>query len=181
FIPATSGTAGQGALKLAKDAGAIVIGTTRTPKKKQFLMDIGADHIIVTQEENIRERLMGIVGDKGIQFAFDPIGNTEFNQAYMPVLTFGGNAAIYGLLSGEFPTFPVLDLVRRNTTLHAYSMFNHVMYKDQLEEGKKYVLERIAKTGLKPIVDRVFPFMQTVEAYQYMLSGKQKGKIVVRI
>lgn len=180
FIPATSGTAGQGALKLAKDAGAIVIGSTRTQVKKQFLYELGADHVLVTQEENTLERLNEISNGKGIKFVFDPIGSTDFNQQYMSALSFGGSAAMYGLLSGEFPTFPMLDLVRKNTKLYAYSMFNHVMFKDQLDEGVKYILERIENGNLKPLVDKVFDFDDTVEAYNYMLSNKQKGKIVVK-
>ena len=181
FIPATCGTAGQGALKIAKDVGAIVIGSTRTQNKKQFLIDLGTDYVIVTQKENTLERLKEIAKGQGIKFVFDPIGSTSFNQQYMSALSFGGSAAIYGLLSGEFPTFPLLDLVRNNTTLYAYSMFNHVMNKDQLEEGKQYIQERIRKCKLKPIVNKVFDFKHTVEAYQYMLSNKQKGKIVIKI
>jgi NADPH:quinone reductase-like Zn-dependent oxidoreductase len=180
FIPATSGTAGQGALKIAKDAGAIVIGSTRTISKKKFIYDLGADHVIVTQEENTLERLKEISREQGIKFVFDPIGSTSFNQQYMSTLSFGGSAAIYGLLSGEFPTFPLLDLVRKNSTLYAYSMFNHVMDKNQLNEGVKYVLERVNKGRLKPLIDKVFDFSDTVEAYRYMLSNKQKGKIVIR-
>ncbi|MGM5470163.1 zinc-dependent alcohol dehydrogenase family protein [Flavobacteriaceae bacterium LMO-SS05] len=180
FIPATSGTAGQGALKIAKDAGALVIGSTRTQAKKSFLYELGADHVIVTQEENTLERLNELSRGKGIKFVFDPIGSTDFNQQYMSALSFGGSAAIYGLLSGEFPTFPLLDLVRKNSKLYAYSMFNHVMFKDQLDEGVKYVLERIKSGNLKPLIDKVFDFDDTVEAYNYMLSNKQKGKIVIK-
>ncbi|MBO0356186.1 MULTISPECIES: zinc-dependent alcohol dehydrogenase family protein [Flavobacteriaceae] len=181
FIPATSGTAGQGALKLAKDAGAIVIGSTRTQAKKKFLYELGTDHVIVTNEENTNEKLKEIVRDQGIKFSFDPIGNTEFIKQYMPLLSFGGSAAIYGLLSGEFPTFPLLDLVRNNATLYAYSLFNHVIDRKELKEGTDYVLKRIKEGRLKPLVDKVFDFQDTVEAYQYMLSNKQKGKIVIKV
>ncbi|MFD2588719.1 zinc-dependent alcohol dehydrogenase family protein [Croceitalea marina] len=180
FIAATSGTAGQGALKLAKDAGAIVIGSTRTVVKKDFLFELGADFVIVTEEGNTLERLKEITKDKGVKFVFDPIGSTSFNQQYMSALSFGGSAAIYGLLDGELPIFPILDVVRNNTTLHGYSMFNYVMSEESLEEGKKYVLERIENGTLKPIVDKVFAFKDTIKAYNYMLSGKQKGKIVVK-
>ncbi len=96
----------------------------------------------------------------------------------MSALSFGGSVAIYALLSGEFPVFLLLDLVRKNTTLHAYSMFNHVMFKDQLEEGKKYILERIDKARIRLIVDKVFNFNNIIDAYNYMLSNKQKGKLM---
>ncbi len=80
FIPASSVTAGQGALKIAQDAGAKVIGSTRTKAKKQFLRGLGANQVIVTDEENTLERLKEISGDMGIKFIFNPIGSSEFNQ-----------------------------------------------------------------------------------------------------
>ncbi len=180
FIPATSGTAGQGALKIAKDVGAIVIGSTRTQSKKDFIKNLGADHVIVTNEENTLQRLKEISREQGIKFTFDPIGG-KFNSQYMSALSFGGSAAVYGLLSGEEIKFPILDLVRSNTKLYAYSMFNHVMDTTLLEEGKAYVLKCIQENGLKPHIDKVFDFKDTVKAYRYMLSNKQKGKIVVMV
>jgi len=89
FIPATSGTAGQGTLKLAKDIGAIVIGSTRTETKKDFIENLGADYVIVTSKENTLDRLKEISGEQGIKFVFDPIGSTDFNQQYMSALSFG--------------------------------------------------------------------------------------------
>jgi NADPH:quinone reductase-like Zn-dependent oxidoreductase len=85
------------------------------------------------------------------------------------------------MLSGEFPIFPLLDMIRKDAKLHAYSMFNHVMDESQLEEGKKYILNRIKKGNLKPLVDKIFEFKDTIEAYNYMLTNKQKGKIVVKM
>lgn len=55
------------------------------------------------------------------------------------------------------------------------------MSEDSLEEGKKYVLDRIQRGHLKPIVDKVFEFKDTIEAYKYMLTNKQKGKIIVKL
>jgi len=180
FIPATSGTAGQGALKMAKDAGAIVLGSTRTEHKKEYIPELGADHVILSNKGKLLERLKELTGSRGLKFVFDPIGG-PFNSEYMQALSFGGSAAIYGLLGGMPTEFPILDLVRNNTRLYAYSMFNYVMDELLLEEGKSYVLDRIRKNGLRPMVDRVFDFKDTVKAYEYMLSNKQKGKIVVKV
>ena len=38
-----------------KAAGALTIVTTRGADKKQFLLDAGADHVIVTNEEDLAE------------------------------------------------------------------------------------------------------------------------------
>ena len=55
LVTASSSSAGIGAIQLAKDAGARVIATTRTAAKKEFVKSVGADLVVVTDEENIAE------------------------------------------------------------------------------------------------------------------------------
>ena len=37
----------------------------------------------------------------------------------------------------------------------------------------------VAATGLKPVIDRVFPFAQAKEAYRYLKGQAHFGKIVI--
>jgi NADPH:quinone reductase-like Zn-dependent oxidoreductase len=39
----------------------------------------------------------------------------------------------------------------------------------------------IAASGLRPVVDRVFPFEEAREALRYLESGAHFGKIVIRV
>jgi NADPH:quinone reductase-like Zn-dependent oxidoreductase len=41
--------------------------------------------------------------------------------------------------------------------------------------------EAVARAGLRPVVDRVFPFEQTPDAYDYLKRGAHFGKVVVSI
>jgi NADPH:quinone reductase-like Zn-dependent oxidoreductase len=36
-------------------------------------------------------------------------------------------------------------------------------------------------TGIRPVIDRVFPFAQAQEAYRYMESGSHFGKVVIDV
>lgn len=51
--------------------------------------------------------------------------------------------------------------------------------------GNKSQFERMNRAleigGVIPIVDKVFEFEQLKEAYEYLLSGKMIGKVVVRV
>jgi NADPH:quinone reductase-like Zn-dependent oxidoreductase len=44
---------------------------------------------------------------------------------------------------------------------------------------KRYVYEHLANGSFKPRVDRTFPFEQTAEAYRYLESNQQVGKVVI--
>jgi NADPH:quinone reductase-like Zn-dependent oxidoreductase len=51
--------------------------------------------------------------------------------------------------------------------------------------GNKVQFEKMNRAletgGVIPLVDKVFEFEQLKEAYEYLQSGKQIGKVVVRV
>jgi NADPH:quinone reductase-like Zn-dependent oxidoreductase len=51
----------------------------------------------------------------------------------------------------------------------------------RLERVKAWITERLESGELKPVIARVFPFKQMVEAHRYMESNEQMGKIVVSV
>ena len=62
-ITAASSSVGLAAIQITKAAGALTIATTRGAAKKQFLLDAGADHVIVTNEENLADSVMAITAE----------------------------------------------------------------------------------------------------------------------
>jgi|SRR5258705_13369362 NADPH:quinone reductase-like Zn-dependent oxidoreductase len=64
-INAASSSVGIAAIEIARAQGAISIVTTRTAKQKAELLAVGADHVIVTDEENLPERVSEITGAWG--------------------------------------------------------------------------------------------------------------------
>lgn len=180
FIPAISSSAGYGCFELARDAGAITIGSTRTSIKKEELNQLGINHLIITKEENVEKRLMEITKGEGVSFVYDPVAGA-FCDEYLEALSRGAVVIIYGLLDPNPTLFPLVPLIRKKAIMDAYSQFNHVEDIDKLNECKSYVLDRIEKGALKPIVSKVFDFKDYKKAYEYMLSNQQVGKIVVRV
>nr|WP_298929603.1 zinc-dependent alcohol dehydrogenase family protein [uncultured Allomuricauda sp.] len=180
FIPAISSSAGYGCFELVKDAGATIIGSTRTSAKKDDLKKLGIDHLIISNEESVGERLMEITEGEGVSFVYDPIAGNFCNE-YLDSLSMGAVVIIYGLLDPNPTPYPLVPLIRKKAVMDAYSQFNHVEDIDKLNECKAYVLERIEKGTLKPIVSKVFDFKDYKKAYEYMLSNQQVGKIVVRV
>ncbi|TXD82674.1 zinc-dependent alcohol dehydrogenase family protein [Subsaximicrobium wynnwilliamsii] len=180
FIPAISSSAGYGCFELARDAGAIAICSTRTSVKKEELKQLGIDHLIVTKEEPVEKRLMEITNGKGVSFVYDPVAGA-FCDEYLEALSTGAVVIIYGLLDPNPTLFPLVPLIRKKATMDAYSQFNHVEDIVKLNECKAYILDRVGKGAIKPVVSKVFDFKDYKKAYEYMLSNQQVGKIVVRV
>jgi NADPH:quinone reductase-like Zn-dependent oxidoreductase len=47
--------------------------------------------------------------------------------------------------------------------------------------AKKYVYDRLADGRFHPKIAKIFPFAQTVEAYKYLESNAQVGKVVITV
>ena len=180
LITAASSSVGLAAIQITKSVGATAIAITRGADKKSFLMGAGADHVIVTDEQNLVERVMSITSGKGANMVFDPVAGPllrELAEAAAP----GATIFEYGALSPAPAIFPLFAALAKGLTVRGYTMFEIVKNSESLARGKQFIYSGLETGTLKPIVDRTFTLESIVEAHRYMESNQQKGKIVVKV
>ncbi len=180
LITAGSSSVALAAIQIAKSIGAVPIATTRGPGKKEFIASAGADHVIVTDEENLAERVMAFTSGQGAGMVFDPVGGPlleKLAEAAAP----GAIIFVYGALSPAPTPFPLFAALGKGLTFRGYTLFEIVRDPERFARGKRFVYDGLESGSLKPVIDRTFPFDQIVEAHRYMESNLQKGKIVVTV
>ena len=180
LITAASSSVGLAALQIAKSVGAVAVATTRGPDKKPFLLEAGADHVIVTDEEDLPAQLKGIGSGKGANLVFDPVAGPfleKLAQAAAP----GATIFEYGSLSMAPTPYPLFDALGKGLSIRGYVLGEIVQDPEKLSAGKQFVTAGLTSGALKPTVDRTFPLEKIVEAHRYMESNQQKGKIVVTV
>ena len=180
LITAASSSVGLAAIQITKASGALALATTRGMDKKQFLLDAGADQVIVTDEEDLPARVMAITADKGARVAFDPVAG-PFLEKLAEAAAPGGIIFEYGALSPKPTPFPLFSAIGKGLTVRGYTLFEIVKDPEKLARGKQYVYEGLKSGALKPHIDRTFPLDAIVDAHRYMESNQQKGKIVVTV
>jgi NADPH:quinone reductase-like Zn-dependent oxidoreductase len=179
-IPAASSSVGIAAIEVAKVEGAISIATTRKSNKKAELLSQGADHVIATEEEDIVARVKEITGGKGARVIFDPVAG-PFLEKLAEAAEIGGIVFEYGLLSMQPTPFPLFAALGKGLSIRGYSLMEITRNPEKLPAAKKYVFDRLADGRFHPKVARIFPFAQTVEAYKYLESNAQVGKVVISV
>ena len=107
LITAASSSVGIAAIEIARAEGAISIATTRTSRKKAELLALGADFVIVTEEEDLAARVHEITGGKGTRIAFDPVAGNVLD-AIAAAASVSGIIFEYGALSAEPHALPAL-------------------------------------------------------------------------
>lgn len=179
-ITAASSSVGLAAIQIVKDSGAIAIATTRTSKKRDEIRSLGADHVIATEEEDLVARVKEITADKGARLTFDPVAGS-FVEKLAKAAAYQGIIFEYGALSLEPTPFPFFLALGKGLTLRGYTLREVNADPKALAAAKKYIYDRLADGRFVPKIARTFPFAQTVEAYRYLESNQQVGKVVITI
>lgn len=178
IITAASSSVGLAAIQIVKAQGGKSIATTRTSAKKQELLNLGADFVIATEEENLVARVQEITGGKLARVVFDPIGGDGIT-ALGAATANGGMIFLYGMLSQTPTPFP-MSTFARGVAMYGYSLLQ-MKAPEYFDTMKRYIYDHLANGTFKPKVDRTFPLENIVDAYQYLESNQQIGKIVVTI
>ena len=168
-IPAASSSVGLAAIQIARDAGATAIAVTRTSAKKDELLALGAHHVIASTEE-----------DYGVRITFDPVGG-PFVETLAGAASYGGIVLLYGVLAGESTPFPLFAAFRKALTFRAYTLMEFTGTPSILDAARKYVYDRLADGRFTPKIARTFVYKDTPEAYRYLESNEQIGKIVITL
>ena len=179
-IPAASSSVGLAAIQIVRDAGATAIAVTRSSSKRDALLALGAHHVIASQEEDYVKRIEEITGGKGARLTFDPVAGPEVDKLASAAAP-GGIIFEYGLLSGQPTPFPLFQALAKGLSIRGYVLMEITLNPVELEKAKKFVYDRLADGRFVPKIAKTFPFDQTVEAYRYLESNQQVGKVVITV
>lgn len=184
LIHAGSGGVGTFAVQLAKHLGAEVWATT-SGKNVDFVKSLGADHIINYKEQNFENAV------SEMDVVFDTLGGDTLNKSFSVVKAGGWVVSISGSpdhrtgldMNLGFLKTQILRLVGLAVNLRAKKFkvnYNFVFMKPSGEELKQ-IAELMTKGVIKPVVDKVFPLVESQAALDYSESGRARGKIVIKV
>jgi NADPH:quinone reductase-like Zn-dependent oxidoreductase len=177
-ITAASSSVGLAAIQVARMVGAVPIAITRTSAKMQALLDIGAAHVIVTADEDLEGRLRDISGADGLRVVLDAVGGGIVGPL-AATMSKGGILVEYGGLSSEPTPFPLPIALGKRLTMRGYLVHEVIEDPRKLAAAKTFILEGLASNALRPVVSRTFKFDDIRDAYRYLESNEQFGKVVV--
>ncbi len=180
IITAASSSVGLAAIQIVKDAGATAIATTRTGAKRQELLDLGADHVIATDEENVAARVQQITAGKGTRIAFDAVAG-PFVEKLVAAAAPGGIVIVYGALALQPTPFPLRPCMGKGLSMRGYTLHEITHDPERLDRARNYIYERLNDGRFVPKVAKVFPFPQSADAYRYLESNQQVGKVVISL
>ncbi|HJV94621.1 MAG TPA: zinc-dependent alcohol dehydrogenase family protein [Albitalea sp.] len=194
LLTAATGGVGIAAIQMAKQLGATTIATTRKADKAALLRELGADHVIVTESDDLPARVMEITQGRGAEIVFDAVGGAGFAGLIEATARYG-RVYIYGALAPDAVTgtpFPWRPVLSKRVRIQGYLLFE--LTYDPLRFGAQrpfdpeaypraiaFTLQGLQSGAFKPVIAREFDFEDLLVAHDFVESDAQTGKVVVRV
>ena len=161
LIQGAGGGVATALLLLARAAGIRVWMTSRSEVKKQRALELGA-HAVFDSGERLPER---------VDCVLETVGEATWAHSLRSARP-GGRIVISGTTTGANPP---ADLTR--VFFSPLSVIGSTM--GTLDELRRLV-SMLDATGVRPVIDTVYPMPEAQEAFTRMASGDLFGKLVLR-
>ncbi|ANE74392.1 zinc-dependent alcohol dehydrogenase family protein [Dickeya solani] len=157
------------AVQLAKAAGATVIATSSSDEKLSRVSALGADHLINYRDETQwGQKVLDITAGRGVDHVIEVGGPGTLAQS-ITACRVGGHIALIGVLTGAAGPVPTATLVVRQQRLQGLIVGSRTHQQD--------FVRALENTGIRPVIDNVFPLENIAEAFRLQQAGGHFGKI----
>ena len=178
LVLGASGGVGLTAVELGKLMGAEVVACARGTEKLDVCRAAGADHLIDSASQDIRETVKAL---GGADVVYDPIGGDQFKAA-MRACNPEARLLPLGFASGDVPQIPANHLLVKNLTVLGFYWGGYARIRPSvLTDSFRVLFDWYSDGKLKPHVSHVLPLDQANEALDLLRTRKATGKVVVQV
>jgi len=178
LVLGASGGVGLTAVELGKLMGAKVIACARGKQKLEICKRMGADYLINSESENIRDIVKSL---GGADVVYDPVGGEQFNSA-LRACNPEARILPLGFASGNVPQIPANIILVKNIEIigfywGGYTKFNPKVLIDSFNK----LFELYDGGKLKPHISNVLPLEKANEALNLLRERKATGKVIIKV
>jgi len=178
------GTSGIGttAIQIAANLGATVFTTAGSAEKCALCEELGARRAINYREEDFVAAVKEATDGAGVDVILDMVGG-EYLARNIDALAVDGRLVQIALLGGsdariKYAPVMLKRLTITGSTLRAREPAFKAAIAGKLREQVWPLLEQ---GKVRPIIETVLPLAEAAEAHRQLVSGENRGKIVLRI
>lgn len=166
------GGVAQAAIQIAKHLGARVIATSSRAEPRERARTLGAEVVMDHSADDVVRAVKEATGGRGADVVVDSVGEATWERSLRAVARLG-RVVICGATSGPTVSLDLRRLFWRQWSILGSTMGSHAEYRA--------VAALAAEGKLRPVVDRVLPLAEAVQAYRRLRDGRQTGKLVIEV
>jgi NADPH:quinone reductase-like Zn-dependent oxidoreductase len=185
LIHAAAGATGQVAIQLAKIIGVEIFATVGYEHKKQLLQDdygIPASHIFYSRDLSFAQGIMRVTEGYGVDVVLNSLTGEGLRASWECVAPYGRFIEI-GKADIHANTALPMECFAPNVSFSAVDLYHLNFNRMDMMRNLFHKTMSLVRDGTihcpRPL--HTYPLSAIEEAFRYMQSGKNTGRIVVRV
>ena len=176
LVLGASGGVGLTAVEIGKSLGATVIACARGRDKLAIAKAAGADHLIDSETQDIREAVKAL---GGADVVYDAVGGDQFRTA-LRCTNPEGRILTIGFASGDIPQIPANHLLVKNVDVLGFNFGGYLKFNPHALSDCFTELFALYTGGkLNVHISHRFPLNRAADALDVLRQRNSTGKIIL--
>ena len=177
---AAGSTLGRLVLQMAQLKGYKTINFVRRQAQVQELLDLGADAVICTEDDNVLEQVKNLTGGKGVKGVLDAVGGTTGTLA-ASCLQAGGTMIVYGVLSMQPTPINTGEMLFKGTTIRGFWLTYWFRSTPPIQVQKVLgeLMQLMVAGHLQPPTEAEYDLADFQQAITHAQTPGRQGKVLL--
>jgi NADPH2:quinone reductase len=180
LIHAVAGGVGTAAVQIGKLLGVEMYGTSSSDEKLARVKELGVQHGINYKQRDYEEAVKDLTHGEGVDAVFEMLGG-EHTAKSVRCLGDLGRVIVYGSATGQKSELDTRLLYAKGASVHGLWLTYLSGNKVLMDQAWKQLSAWTARGHLHPVIGHVLPMERAADAYRLLSTGKNFGKVILRI
>jgi len=160
-------------LQFGKMIGATIILISSSDAKLERARKMGADHTInYRTEPEWAKRILEMTGGRGVDLTLE-VGGAGTLSRTLRATSYAGHVSLIGVLTGIAGDVQIGQILHKALTVRGIYVGSRATFAT--------MNDAISHHHLKPVIDHIFSFEETLDAFRHLESAQHFGKIAIRV
>jgi NADPH:quinone reductase-like Zn-dependent oxidoreductase len=173
-------------VQLAKALGAKVIASTSEAANCEFLRELGADKVVVTEEQDLVLEIERYTDGKGVEVILDQCAGQQM-KLLGDVAAQRGKLIMCGVNGGNDTAFPACAAFKKHMQFFRHCVLDFTGHpelgiepnQEAVQRALQHINQLTADHLLTPVIDKVFAFDDFIAAHRYMETCPNRGRVAL--
>jgi NADPH:quinone reductase len=180
LIHAVAGGVGTAAVQIGHLLGVDMYGTSSSDEKLARVKNLGLQHAINYKQHDYEEVVKNLTHGEGVDAVFEMLGGEHTAKSLRCLRDFG-RVIQYGTATGKPPQLDLRAMYAKSASVQGLWL-TYLSQKPEIMDPAWHQLSAwISQGKLTPQIGEVFPLDRAVEAYKLLETGKNYGKVVLKM
>lgn len=177
LVTGATGGVGIASIQLGKALGARVVALSRSPDKRERLLELGVDAALDDGAPDLDKAIVEACGGKGPDIVIEHLGGPRLRE-HVAMANLNGRIMVIGLLAGRTAEIDLGPVLFKQVRIEGVHVGKYA--PAEARESWVNIVAALNTHKARPLIDRVFA-MEDVHAAFAHLAGGHLGKVLVHV